>query len=59
MSALAKWFTKRVIKVFGYDKSSSSLVNDLKKYNISVGFEDKIRFMPREILDNIRETLIV
>ncbi len=59
MSALAKWFAKHSTKVFGYDRVSSPLINDLKKHNISVGFEDKIRFMPREVLDNIRETLIV
>ncbi len=59
MSALARWFAKHNIKVFGYDRSSSPLINNLKKHNISVGFEDKIRFMPREVLDNIRETLIV
>ncbi len=59
MSSLAKWFAKNNIRVFGYDKTPSQITNDLKKLNISTGFEDGVRFMPRTILNNIRQTLVV
>ncbi|MFW9929608.1 MAG: UDP-N-acetylmuramate--L-alanine ligase [Candidatus Thorarchaeota archaeon] len=59
MSSLAKLFKEKGINVFGYDKNPSEIINELKKINISTGFEDAVRFMPREILDNIRETIVI
>ncbi|MCP3659692.1 MAG: UDP-N-acetylmuramate--L-alanine ligase [Bacteroidetes bacterium] len=59
MSSLAKWFSKNEVKVFGYDKSPSPITDDLKNFGITTGFEDGVRFMPRTILDNIRQTIVI
>ncbi len=59
MSALARWFLKLKFQVLGYDKSSTFLTSKLKEEGISIGFEDGIRFIPREVLDNPNKTLVI
>jgi UDP-N-acetylmuramate--alanine ligase len=42
MSALARYFNTQGVKVSGYDKTPTSLTNDLEKEGIAIHFEDDI-----------------
>lgn len=42
MSALARYFNTQGVKVSGYDKTPTSLTNDLEKEGIAIHFEDDV-----------------
>lgn len=49
MSALAKYFHSRGIRVSGYDKTPSDITNELIAAGMSVHFEDNIDLLPADI----------
>ena len=46
MSALARYFNSRGIRVAGYDKTPTALTKQLQTEGISVHFEDDIQQIP-------------
>lgn len=57
MSALARYFMHQNVPVFGYDKTPSSLTNQLQKEGAQIIFEDDSQFIPQEFLNE--QTLFV
>lgn len=55
MSAIARYYNFKGLKVSGYDKTPSELTHALESEGIEVHYEDNIKFIP----ENIEETLVV
>ena len=55
MSAIARYYHKKGLKVTGYDKTPSELTHALEAEGIEVHYEDNIDYVPK----NIDETLVV
>lgn len=51
MSALARYFMHQDVPVFGYDKTPSSLTNQLQKEGAQIIFEDDTNQIPQELLN--------
>ena len=58
MSALARYFHLRGKRVFGYDKTSTALTNNLISEGISIQFDDEINEIPEEIKCNDKSLII-
>lgn len=61
MSALARFFVHAGKVVAGYDKTATSLTNELQKEGMLIHFEDKLDMIPSEYLDadNKKTTLVI
>lgn len=59
MSALARWFLHRGLKVSGYDRTATTLTSELQKEGMQIHFEDDVQSIPREVLENKDNTLVV
>jgi UDP-N-acetylmuramate--alanine ligase len=59
MSALARWFKAKGFAVWGYDRTPTSLTEELVKEGIAIHFEDDVRLIPAEVLENKNETLVI
>jgi UDP-N-acetylmuramate--alanine ligase len=59
MSAVARWFNAQSIQVFGYDRSSSTLTDQLTQEGISIHFEDHIAAIPAYITRHREQSLVV
>ena len=55
MSAIARYYHQKGLKVTGYDKTPSELTHALEAEGIEVHYEDNIDYVPK----NIDETLVV
>lgn len=58
MSALARYFRMQHKNIWGYDRVSTKLTDQLIAEGMSVSFEDKIETLPEEIKD-VENTLII
>jgi len=58
MSALAIYFHKIGKRVAGYDRTASTITDNLKELNITVNFEDTVDVIPAPFLDQ-EQTLII
>lgn len=47
MSALARYFNKRGVKVSGYDRSSTTLTKELEAEGMNIHYEDDIELAPK------------
>mgnify|MGYP005753349197 CR=1 FL=1 len=59
MSAIARWFNAKGYPVWGYDKTRTPLTEALEHEGIRVHYEDDVKLLPQEILDNKEQTLVV
>jgi UDP-N-acetylmuramate--alanine ligase len=59
MSALARWFKLNNFWVGGYDKTPTSLTEQLIEEGIEIHFEDNLNYIPDFIKDNPQETLVI
>lgn len=59
MSALARWFLKKGLKVSGYDRTSTTLTSELEREGMMIHFEDGTQFIPKEVLDQKEKTLVI
>jgi UDP-N-acetylmuramate--alanine ligase len=48
MSALARWFMKKGLRVSGYDRTSTTLTEELQKEGMSIHFDDSIDLSHRK-----------
>ena len=59
MSALARWFRKKGLRVSGYDKTETALTKDLSREGIDVHFADSVESIPSYVLEDVARTLVV
>jgi UDP-N-acetylmuramate--alanine ligase len=59
MSALARWFMKKGMRVSGYDRTSTTLTEELRKEGMSIHFDDRIDLIPQEVLNQKEKTMVV
>jgi UDP-N-acetylmuramate--alanine ligase len=59
MSALARWFMKAGLKVSGYDKTTTKLTQALEAEGMSIHYEDKIDLIPKEVISERENTLVI
>jgi len=59
MSALARWFMKAGHAVAGYDRTSTKLTDALSKEGMVIHFEDKLERIPKEVIDQKDNTLVI
>ncbi|WP_333820071.1 UDP-N-acetylmuramate--L-alanine ligase [Ohtaekwangia sp.] len=59
MSALARWFMKKGLKVSGYDRTATPLTTALEKEGMKIHFEDGVDHIPAEVLQQKEKTLVV
>ena len=59
MSALARWFMKKGLRVSGYDRTSTTLTEELQKEGMSIHFDDSIDLIPQEVLSQKEKTMVV
>ncbi|MFN4235149.1 MAG: UDP-N-acetylmuramate--L-alanine ligase [Bacteroidia bacterium] len=59
MSALARYFNRLGKFVAGYDKTETTLTNELMQEGIEIHYNDNIENIPKNIIDNKEDSLIV
>ena len=59
MSALARWFIKKGLRVSGYDRTSTILTQQLEAEGMLVHYSDAINNIPAEVLREKDNTLVV
>jgi UDP-N-acetylmuramate--alanine ligase len=59
MSAIARWFIQNRIPVAGYDKTESPLTKTLAEEGMNIHYEDDVRLIPQEILENREHCLFI
>lgn len=59
MSALARWFKKKGLSVSGYDRTSTTLTQQLEAEGMQVHYDDSVANIPEVVLREKNETLVV
>jgi UDP-N-acetylmuramate--alanine ligase len=59
MSALARWFLKKGLKVSGYDRTATTLTAELEREGMKIHFEDSVENIPAEVIDEKEKTLVI
>lgn len=59
MSALARWFNLAGKTVCGYDRVQTPLTDSLSKEGIRIHFDDDIKSIPTEVVNNRARTLVI
>lgn len=59
MSALARWFMKRGNYVSGYDKTSTTLTDQLVEEGMKIHFDDAVENIPEPVKTQKEKTLVV
>ena len=59
MSAIARWFNAQALQVFGYDRASTALTDELIREGVQLHFEDHVKAIPTEIVRHKEQSLIV
>ena len=59
MSALARWFIKKGLHVAGYDRTSTTLTDELRKEGMSIHFDDSVDLIPQEVLSQKDKTIVI
>jgi UDP-N-acetylmuramate--alanine ligase len=59
MSALARWFLKKGLKVSGYDRTSTALTAELQAEGMKIHFQDGVEFIPKEVIAEKEKTLVI
>ena len=57
MSALARWFKHKGLRVAGYDRTPTALTHELIEEGMEIHFDDKVEFIPGYI--SKEKTLVV
>ena len=59
MSAIARYLMEQGLQVFGYDKTSTKITNDLTDLGAEITFSDAISDIPIKIRENLTESLFI
>ena len=57
MSALARWFKRKGMRVAGYDRTPTPLTHELIEEGMELHFDDKVEFIPGYI--TVEKTLVI
>jgi UDP-N-acetylmuramate--alanine ligase len=59
MSALARWFMKKGLKVSGYDRTATALTAALEAEGMVVHYDDNVQSIPAEVRSQKDKTLVI
>lgn len=59
MSAIARWFNANGVSVSGYDKTATTLTDELEKEGVSITFKDELSTIPETFSNEKEGTLII
>jgi UDP-N-acetylmuramate--alanine ligase len=59
MSALARWFMKKGLRVSGYDRTATALTRELENEGMAVHYDDQVDLIPREVIDEPGKSLVI
>ncbi|RAV98358.1 UDP-N-acetylmuramate--L-alanine ligase [Pseudochryseolinea flava] len=59
MSALARWFMKKGLKVSGYDKTATALTSALEQEGMNIHYIDSVDAIPAEVKSQKDRTLVI
>lgn len=59
MSALARWFMKKGLHVYGYDKTNTVLTEALMKEGMIIHFDDAVSSIPSRVKEQKERTLVI
>lgn len=59
MSALARWFMKKGMRVFGYDRTPTPLTDALHREGMQIHFNDSVSAIPREVIEAKENALVI
>jgi UDP-N-acetylmuramate--alanine ligase len=59
MSAQARWFMKKGLRVAGYDKTPTVLTQALQKEGVLIHFEDSVEAIPSFVKEGKEHTLVI
>lgn len=59
MSALGRWFLKKGLNVSGYDRTSTTLTNELQREGMAIHFEDSVAKIPEIVKQEKEKTLVI
>jgi UDP-N-acetylmuramate--alanine ligase len=59
MSALARWFMKKGLRVSGYDRTVTTLTKELQNEGIAIHYDDNLDLIPEEVKKGKERTLVV
>ena len=59
MSAIARYFIKKGIPVFGYDKTETTLTKALTNEGVSIIYQDDLSALPSEFIQSSASSLVV
>ncbi|MDH4091336.1 MAG: UDP-N-acetylmuramate--L-alanine ligase [Cyclobacteriaceae bacterium] len=59
MSALARWFSRNGCAVSGYDRTSTTLTDELVNEGMRIHFEDSVDSIPEEVIAQKEKTLVI
>lgn len=59
MSALARYYASKGLRIAGYDSTPSDLTKQLELENIPIHYTDSIDLIPKEYTNSIEDTLVV
>lgn len=59
MSALARWFVKKGLRVSGYDRTSTTLTDELRKEGVEIHFDDRVDLIPQQVVQQKEKTLVI
>ncbi|HKZ37634.1 MAG TPA: UDP-N-acetylmuramate--L-alanine ligase [Chryseolinea sp.] len=59
MSALGRWFVKNGLNVSGYDRTTTTLTEELVTEGMKIHFEDSVDNIPQEVRNEKEKTLVI
>jgi UDP-N-acetylmuramate--alanine ligase len=59
MSAQARWFMKKGLRVFGYDKTATALTTSLVEEGMTIHYDDSVASIPSIIKEQKEKTLVI
>ncbi len=59
MSAQARWFIKKGMRVYGYDITRTTLTEALEQEGMQIHYDDAVENIPTDIKENKNKTLVV
>ena len=59
MSALARWFLKKGLRVSGYDRTATTLTSALEEEGMRIHYDDAVESIPSEVKNNKNKTLVI
>ncbi len=59
MSALARWFARKGVTIYGYDRTTTRLTTTLEQEGMGIHYDDDVARIPSAVIENKENTLVV